>query len=110
VDPVGQVTQDIQDCRPDALLHVVTAYDARALAHDFQVYAETQRAVARDLGAAVPTVMVLTMVDLRTGSGGGRRQILSAWSVRVERERERPVERGAGSGEPLAQAAAFIIR
>jgi uncharacterized protein (DUF697 family) len=62
--PVEQAKRDILRYRPDVILHVVTASEARALAQDFRVFAEIQRGVVRELGAAIPTVMVLTKVDL----------------------------------------------
>jgi uncharacterized protein (DUF697 family) len=64
IDPVDQARADIRKYRPDVILHVITASEARALAHDFQVFAEIQRGVVKDFGGAIPTVMVLTKVDL----------------------------------------------
>lgn len=63
-DPVEQAKADIRAYRPDVILHVVTASEARALAQDFRVFAEIQRGIVKDLGAAIPTVMVLTKADL----------------------------------------------
>lgn len=63
-DPVEQVKDDVRRYRPDVILHVVTASEARALSNDFRVFAEIQRAIVRDLGTAVPTVMVLTKADV----------------------------------------------
>jgi uncharacterized protein (DUF697 family)/GTPase Era involved in 16S rRNA processing len=64
IDPVAQAQEDIRRYRPDVMLHVVAASEARALAQDFRVFAEIQRGIVRDTGAAVPTVMVLTKPDL----------------------------------------------
>jgi uncharacterized protein (DUF697 family) len=64
IDPVEQAKADIRKYRPDVLLHVVTASEARALSQDFEVFAEIQRGVVKDFGSAIPTVMVLTKVDL----------------------------------------------
>jgi uncharacterized protein (DUF697 family)/predicted GTPase len=64
IDPVEQVKQDIRRYRPDVILHVVTASEARTLANDFRVFAEIQRGIVKDFGAAIPTVMVLTKVDI----------------------------------------------
>jgi uncharacterized protein (DUF697 family)/GTPase Era involved in 16S rRNA processing len=63
-DPVEQAKEDIRKYRPDVILHVVTASEARALAHDVRVFAEIQRWIVKELGGAIPTVMVLTKVDL----------------------------------------------
>jgi predicted GTPase len=64
IDPVEQAKADIRKYRPDVILHVIAASEARALSNDFRVFAEIQRTVTKDLGAAIPTVMVLTKVDL----------------------------------------------
>jgi uncharacterized protein (DUF697 family)/GTPase Era involved in 16S rRNA processing len=63
-DPVEQAKDDIRKYRPDVILHVVTASEARALSNDFRVFADIQRGIAEEFGAAIPTVMVLTKVDL----------------------------------------------
>jgi uncharacterized protein (DUF697 family)/GTPase Era involved in 16S rRNA processing len=64
MDPVEQVKADIRAYRPDVIFHVVTASEARALSNDFRVFAEIQREIVKEFGAAIPTVMVLTKVDL----------------------------------------------
>jgi uncharacterized protein (DUF697 family) len=64
MDPVQQAREDIRKYRPDVILHVVTASEARALSNDFRVFAEIQRGIVKDLGGPIPTVMVLTKVDL----------------------------------------------
>jgi uncharacterized protein (DUF697 family) len=64
IDPVEQAKADIAHFRPDVILHVVTASEARTLSNDFRVFAEIQREIVKDRGAAIPTVMVLTKVDL----------------------------------------------
>jgi uncharacterized protein (DUF697 family) len=64
IDPVQQAREDIRRYRPDVILHVVTASEARALSNDFRVFAEIQRGIVKDFGGAIPTVMVLTKVDL----------------------------------------------
>jgi uncharacterized protein (DUF697 family)/GTPase Era involved in 16S rRNA processing len=63
-DPVAQARADIRRYRPDVILHVVTASEARALANDVRVFEELQRGIVQDLGGPIPTVMVLTKVDL----------------------------------------------
>lgn len=64
VDPVEQAKADIRQYRPDVIFHVVAASEARALSNDFRVFAEIQREIVKEFGAAIPTVMVLTKVDL----------------------------------------------
>jgi uncharacterized protein (DUF697 family) len=64
LDPVDQAKEDIRRYRPDVILHVVAASEARALSNDFRVFAEIQREIVKEFGAAIPTVMVLTKVDL----------------------------------------------
>jgi uncharacterized protein (DUF697 family)/GTPase Era involved in 16S rRNA processing len=64
IDPVEQAKADIRKYRPDVILHVVTASEARALSNDFRVFAEIQREIVKERGAAIPSVMVLTKVDL----------------------------------------------
>jgi len=64
IDSVEQVKEDIRKYRPDMIQQVVAASEARALSNHFRVFAEIQCTVTRELGAAIPTVMVLTKVDL----------------------------------------------
>ena len=63
-DPVEQAKADIRRYRPDVILHVVTASEARALSNDVRVFREIQEGVRRDFGGPIPSVMVLTKVDL----------------------------------------------
>jgi uncharacterized protein (DUF697 family) len=64
IDPVDQARADIRKYRPDVILHVIAASEARALSNDFRVFADIQRGIVKDFGGAIPTVMVLTKVDL----------------------------------------------
>lgn len=64
IDPVEQAEEDIRKYRPDVILHVVTASEVRAFSNDVRVFGEIQRGIVKDLGGTIPTVMVLTKVDL----------------------------------------------
>jgi uncharacterized protein (DUF697 family)/predicted GTPase len=63
-DPVEQAKDDIRKYRPDVILHVVAASEARALSNDFRVFTEIQRAIVKEFGAPIPSVMILTKVDI----------------------------------------------
>ena len=63
-DPLEQAKEDIRKYRPDVILHVVTASEARAFSNDIRVFREIQQGIRRDFGGSIPSVMVLTKVDL----------------------------------------------
>ncbi|GAK59592.1 predicted GTPase [Candidatus Vecturithrix granuli] len=60
---VAQVKEDIRKYRPDIILHVVTASECRALEQDFKTFAEIQRIAEKEIGIAVPSIMLINKVD-----------------------------------------------
>jgi uncharacterized protein (DUF697 family) len=64
VDAVEQLLADVAEFRPDVILHVVAAPEARTLSNDFAVLDRVQARLARETGTAAPALMVLTKVDV----------------------------------------------
>lgn len=63
-DPIEQTLQDFRKHRPDVILHVLAAPEVRASSNDFEVFERIQRAAAKEFGGPLPTVLVLTKVDV----------------------------------------------
>jgi uncharacterized protein (DUF697 family) len=63
-DPVSAVLDDVRAHRPDVILHVVTASEARALGPEPAVMEKVRAAMRKETGAEPPVVMVLTKVDV----------------------------------------------
>ena len=60
---VELLKQDMSQKKPDVLLHVIAAREVRNLANDIRAYQELERALAKNMGAAPPAIVVLTLVD-----------------------------------------------
>jgi uncharacterized protein (DUF697 family)/predicted GTPase len=63
-DAVEYLRQDIAAGRPDVILHLVSAREARNLANDLQVLRDVGRLLHGSTGLAPPVVVVLTQTDL----------------------------------------------
>ncbi len=63
-DALEQVKEDVKKYRPDIILHVIAAPETRSLKNDFNAFAEVQKVVRKESGAATPSIMVLTKVDV----------------------------------------------
>src|SRR5262249_2666162 len=61
---VEQLRQDIVTYKPDVILHVVAAREARNLANDLKVLKDIIGLLRGRLGYAPPVVVVLTQTDL----------------------------------------------
>lgn len=63
-DALAQVKEDIRKHRPDVILHVIAAPETRTLQNDFKAFAEVQKVAKKGLGAHVPSIMVVSKVDV----------------------------------------------
>jgi uncharacterized protein (DUF697 family)/predicted GTPase len=63
-DAVEQLRQDIVTYKPDVILHIVAAREARNLANDLKVLKDIIGLLRGRLGYAPPVVVILTQTDL----------------------------------------------
>lgn len=63
-DALAQVKEDVRKYRPDIILHVIAAPETRTLQNDFKAFAAVQKVAKKEAGARVPSIMVVSKVDV----------------------------------------------
>ena len=63
-DAVEVLRQDLAAYKPDIILHLIAAREARSMAHDLKVIRDVCQMLQASMGAVPPVVVVLTQTDL----------------------------------------------
>ncbi len=63
IDSRQQLIQDINEFKPDVILHVVAAPEVRSMQQDFRLFNEIASMMRHEFGAVPPTIIVLNKVD-----------------------------------------------
>jgi uncharacterized protein (DUF697 family) len=63
-DAIEVLRQDIASYKPDIILHVIAAREARSMSHDLKVIRDVGQLLHGSMGVVPPIVVVLTQTDL----------------------------------------------
>jgi uncharacterized protein (DUF697 family)/predicted GTPase len=91
-DAVEYLRRDIDAHKPDVVLHIVAAREARNLANDLKVLRDVGELLRGSMGAAPPVVVVLTQTDL------------------LDPPREWPIQPGGTKAARIAETLDYMAR